>query len=360
MDTAYNKPNPANNETGKLDPETIKNYLDEATIRPDEETAEPPVCLSIKQGLKDVPIGALGEFSLIIGKAKSRKTFFVSIALAAAARNGLIMNRFKGLFPTEKNVVLFFDTEQGRHYVNKVYRRVSKMANIPGKGNFKAISLRKYDTDLRLAMIEQAIYKTPGLGLVVIDGIRDLVKSINDEAEATEIATKLLKWTEELSIHIIVVLHQNKSDSNARGHIGTELINKAQTTLSVKKDENNKDLSIVEAEFCKDIEPDPFAFYIVDGIPEIDDSWTGEKKSNKQANLPDDTPAAEHKEKLKAIAFKNSAGMTRDELLSRIRNSYRIGESKARTFLEHFIDAQWIQKEGKNHSRSVRYFIDVD
>ena len=39
------------------------------------------------------------------------------------------------------------------------------------------------------------------------------------------------------SIHTI--LHQNKGEEHARGHIGTELSNKAETVLQVEKDEKN-------------------------------------------------------------------------------------------------------------------------
>ena len=60
--------------------------------------------------------------------------------------------------------------------------------------------LRSLKPSERLEIIEHAIYNTDNLGVVVIDGIKDLVTSINDESEATMIASKLLKWTEELGI----------------------------------------------------------------------------------------------------------------------------------------------------------------
>ena len=68
------------------------------------------------------------------------------------------------------------------------------------------------------------------------------------------IASKLLKWTEEKNIHVVTVLHQNKNDGNARGHLGSELVNKAETVLSVTKDSKEKDISIVEAEYCRNKE----------------------------------------------------------------------------------------------------------
>ena len=54
-----------------------------------------------------------------------------------------------------------------------------------------------------------------------------------------------MQWTSERGIHIQTVLHLNKGDDNSRGHIGTELNNKAETVLQVTKDPTDPDRSIV-------------------------------------------------------------------------------------------------------------------
>src|SRR5690606_234914 len=77
---------------------------------------------------------------------------------------------------------------------------------------------------------------------------------------------------------------QNKSDTNARGHIGTELINKAQTVLSITKAESDNEISIVEPQQCRDREPEVFAFEINEyGIPVIAEDFEvrTETKKNK-------------------------------------------------------------------------------
>ena len=40
----------------------------------------------------------------------------------------------------------------------------------------------------------------------------------------------------EYDLHIHCVLHLNKGDNNVRGHIGTEMSNKAETVLVINKD----------------------------------------------------------------------------------------------------------------------------
>ncbi len=229
-------------------------------------------------------LGTLGNFSLIIGKAKSRKSFFINIALATSLGKDLLLNRFKGDLPIDKNEVVYFDTEQGKYHVQKAVRRICKQIKESEPRNLHTYYLRSLKPSERLEFIETEIYSNDKIGFVVIDGIKDLVTSINDEEQATNIASKLLKWTEERNIHIVTVLHQNKSDTNARGHIGTELINKAETVLSVTKAETDNNISIVEPQQCRDIEPETFAFEINEfGIPIIatDFEIRTETKKNK-------------------------------------------------------------------------------
>ncbi|MDX1702482.1 MAG: AAA family ATPase, partial [Melioribacteraceae bacterium] len=212
--------------------------------------------------------GTLGNFSVVTGKAKARKSFFIAIMVAAAICKNIIMKKFVNHLPENKSKILYFDTEQGRYHVQLALKRIFKMGDIKNIENIDMFSLRSFSVEERLNFIEETIKNTPNLGFVIIDGIRDLLTSINDEEQATKISNLLLKWTEELNIHIVTVLHQNKSDSNARGHIGTELINKAETVLSVTKPESNSDISVMEAQQCRNREPQMFAFEIdSEGLP---------------------------------------------------------------------------------------------
>ena len=71
-----------------------------------------------------------------------------------------------------------------------------------------------------------------------------------------------MQWTDERQIHIHAILHQNKGDENARGHIGTELNNKAETVLLVEKDSQNRDISCVKSVHIRAMDFEPFAFLI--------------------------------------------------------------------------------------------------
>jgi len=286
------------------------------------EAIEPPQIAWVQEIKDQKPaiLGTLGNFSMIIGKAKSRKSFFINIAVSAVLCEDKLLNQFRGELPEGKRKVLYFDTEQGKYHVQLALRRICQQIEVVVPENLHVYGLRKEPPTERLKIIEYAIEHTANVGFVVIDGIKDLINSINDEAEATMIASKLLKWTEEQNIHIVTVLHQNKSDNNARGHIGTELMNKAETTLSVSKNEQDKDISIVEAQYCRNREPQPFAFEIADGLPVMAENF--EIRTETKSKRFDATDIPEHQiQNILNRVFKKGESFSYSELVNQLRLS---------------------------------------
>ena len=226
-------------------------------------------------------IGTLGNFSASIGKAKSKKTFNVSAIVAAALKNGTVL-RYAAELPEEKRKVLYIDTEQSPYHCLKVMKRILRMAGLPDdrdSGYLEFLALRKYTPEQRISIVEQAIYHSPDIGLVIIDGIRDMVYDINSPGESTRIISKLMQWTDDRQIHIHTILHQNKGDENVRGHIGTELNNKAETVLLVEKDKGNSDISHVSAMHIRAMDFEPFAFRINDrALPELAEGYKPEAR----------------------------------------------------------------------------------
>lgn len=275
------------NESTDLTDDKIQNLevlLQSAQVLVTDKILQPKPAWVQTNSSDESILGTLGNFSLVIGKAKSKKSFFINIAISAVTGKDLLLGQFRGCLAHDKRTVLYFDTEQGKYHVQLALKRICAQINLIEPENLKVYGLRPYEPLERLKMIEYAITHTENLGFVVIDGIKDLVTSINDEEQATMIASKLLKWTDEREIHILTVLHQNKSDNNARGHIGTELINKAETVLSVTKNENDNAISVVEPQQCRNKEPEPFAFEINnEGIPILvkDFHWKKEGRTSK-------------------------------------------------------------------------------
>lgn len=254
-----------------------ENIWKASLIHVTDEFAFPPVVLQVDEAI----IGTLGNFSVSTGKAKAKKTFNVSAIVAAALVNGQVLE-YQASFPESKRTILYFDTEQSPYHCQLVMQRILKLAKLPidrEPEHLKFSHLRAIaDPNERREIIRYAIYHTPNVGLVVIDGIRDLMLDINNSTEATKLVGDLMQWTSEQNIHIQTVLHLNKGDDNVRGHIGTELNNKAETVLQIMKDNTQPDRSIVAPAIIRSKPFNKFAFRLKEMedeicIPEIDTSY---------------------------------------------------------------------------------------
>lgn len=253
-----------------------KEQLLQAKIDPFETILTPPSILTID----GVSYGTLGNFSCVTGKSKSKKTFFLAMLMASVLDDENSFPRFKSEVPNSN--VLHFDTEQSKYHTQLVAKRVVKLLDEREiASNYSCYCLRPFNPEERIALIEEAINSTENLKLVVIDGIADLIIGYNNEDEAIKVISKFMKWTAERNIHIITVVHQNKGDNNAKGHLGSLILQKAETVLSIEKD---GEISTAKPTHSRGIDIEPISFTIDDhGLPKITDYIVNEVKSNNKS-----------------------------------------------------------------------------
>lgn len=324
---------------------------DKLKIDINEEILPSPSVIEVYHNDEFLRFATLGNFSMIIGKAKSRKTFFISMIAAAFLRGDLFMGKLMRRLTPGKSKIIIFDTEQGRYDVQQLAKKVVRLTGNFNQDDFEVYHLRTLDTKQRIEFIENVIYNTPEICMAVIDGIRDLVYDINNPEEATHISTKLLKWSEEQDIHILTVLHQNKNDANGRGHLGTELTNKAESVLSIAKDTKSPDYSLVTPEYFRGKEFGSFAFTIGEtGLPTIVDDFNKavEDQPGKRLINANNIPEATHKQLLQAISDLEPRQKYND-LIIQIRLSFQnygvsFGVNKAKEFFTHYKNNGWIRE----------------
>lgn len=241
--------------------------LESARITLNNELKPPPPVIQIDNNtMHHVTICTEGNISVIKGIAKSRKSFAVAMLTAAALSDKPIYRKFISI---PKKLVVYFDTEQSSFYVQQAIYRIHEMTKGNGFNRFFSFCLRPYTPAERLELIEFVFENFKGLGFVVIDGIRDLIRDINSPEESTMISSKLLKWSEKSGAHILTVLHENISDGKLRGHIGTELMNKAESVLRVEKEKNDLGISTISCDMVRGLEFEPIQFRIIDNIPQV-------------------------------------------------------------------------------------------
>lgn len=324
---------------------------DKLKIDINEEILPSPSVIEVYHNDEYLRFATLGNFSMIIGKAKSRKTFFISMIAASFLRGDLFMDKLMRRFTAGKKKIIIFDTEQGRYDVQQLAKKVVRLTGHYNQDDFEIYHLRTLDTKQRIEFIENVIYNTPEICMAIIDGIRDLVYDINSPEEATHISTKLLKWSEEVDIHILTVLHQNKNDGNGRGHLGTELTNKAESVLSIAKDSKQPEYSVVTPEYFRGKEFGAFAFTISEtGLPVITDDYSKspEDQPGKKNINANNYPEATHKQLLQSISELEPRQKYND-LIIQIRLSFQaygvsFGVNKAKEFFTHYKNNGWIRE----------------
>lgn len=326
----------------------ILTNIEKFRINPQEELLDSPTYCFINNR----PSLTAGNFTLINGKKKAGKTFLLGGLLASTISNSLQLDAIKGCLPDDKRNVLYFDTEQSTYHANKSIKRICALTGNKNPSNLFAYGLRPLSPAERLKVIEAVITMTPNLGIVAIDGIRDLLtRGINDEAEATSLTSLFLKWSYDLNIHIILLLHQNKSDVNPRGHIGSEVVNKAETVISVTKEGKSNEF-IVSCEDSRDISFDDFSFAISDeGLPTACNMPT--VKQHKITD-PQYIASEKHIDTLRNI-FESVTEYMYNEFISAIKEEFAIGRDASQKFCNYYVDKNWLVKDRKGMNTIYKF-----
>ena len=255
----------------------MENIERELFIDPNEEIGHPPVSLSFGEHTMGgvtypTPIGTFGNLIFVQAPPKSTKTFFVSL-LSAAFLGGKSDGYTKGIkgYRGDK-CLLHFDTEQGRFHAQRVFKRVLRMTGLDNEC-YHTYGLRGLDYDKRVDFIDYCLSRrVNNPGLVIIDGIADLVSDVNNIDESNKIIQKLMSWTLEYNCTILTVIHSNHGTNKATGHLGSSLYKKAETAIQLMP---NFDEGYIEV-LCKESRNFPFnsfSYKIDDyGLPSVIDT----------------------------------------------------------------------------------------
>lgn len=338
-----------------LEEKMLSDILSISRIRTTDEYTLPPQIIWIDKSA----IATLGNFSASTGKAKSKKTFNVSAIVAASLKNGQVLN-YRASLPEGKRRILYVDTEQSRFHCHNVLERILRLANLPtscDSENLDFFCLREYSPAVRMQVIDYALRQNKGYGLVIIDGIRDLMLDINNAAESVAVINRMMEWSSKYNLHIHCVLHLNKGDNNVRGHIGTEMGNKAETVLVISKSDLNPQISEVRALHIREREFEPFAFKVSeDGFPVLTNDYSfndDEAKSKRRMGFRSLT-MEQHKAAL-SLAFGEKPIRGFENVVSALIKSYdAIGFKRGRSVTIKML--QYLTNELKLISRMDKLF----
>jgi hypothetical protein len=247
-----------------------------AILKPCEiDFTQPPLQSKTLISINDVPLGTQGNIMGLTGGEGTGKSNYVGSIISGTLRQDDSIDTLgTHISPnTEGKAVLLYDTEQSE---NQLYKNISgilkrcKREIMPKY--FKAYCLvgmsRKERMQAILQSMDKFYYQFSGIHIVVIDGIADLIRCANDEAESVALIDELYRMAGIYKTCIIGVLHFTPNGLKLRGHLGSELQRKAATILSIEKDDSPQ-ISVVKALKVRDGSP-------LD-VPLIQFSWDKEK-----------------------------------------------------------------------------------
>ena len=241
-----------------------------------EVIERPPLAISIGyddrsyQGINyPLKFGSRGNFSVITGEEKSRKSFVKSLieacTIGGGANNYTENLDIKGYFNPDEYIISI-DGEQSKYDVWSNGNRIRKMCgDIPN--TYKILMWREKSRKERLQLLDWLFMESPfknKIGLVMLDGFVDFVLDPNDQSEANVFTDLIMKYSSIANCHISGILHVNPNSDKMRGHLGTILGQRAEMVMLVK---NEGEYSTVS---CKRVRGSrPFKDFTI----RIDDDW---------------------------------------------------------------------------------------
>jgi hypothetical protein len=292
------------------------------------------------------------NISCITGKAKVGKTFLMTLLNETILMKGDFHNTLKSFLPKGKDKIIYIDTEQSDYHILLILKRIKDVVSDEKIENLYMFNFDAIDIEKRKEYTRELIYAIDGVGLVVIDGIADLIYDPNDIRESSQMVSDLRKWSVEKDLHIVNVIHQNPSENQKmRGHLGTILTNKSETVIQISSSKENESVKLVETLATRNKKPNNWSFEIINGIPEImQECYEEPKIGRKKAKELNDI----ERYSLLNLVFSTvqpSEGLQSNILVERIRCAYidTYGETSVRKiedFVKYCKEMCWLVSDG--------------
>jgi hypothetical protein len=261
-----------------------------------EKIEHPPVAISFKTKqvvLKNgetkefpIPIGTYGNFSFIQAPPKSMKTFFCSLLGSAYVNSNGVYTKGMGSFRNGREFI-HIDTEQGIWHSQRVFKRIQWMNKGFDLDFYHTFALRQINYNSRIDFIEYYLegLKEDGkeIGLLILDGIADLVSDANNLEESSAVVQKIMQWTSIYNCHIVTVIHSNFGSDKPTGHLGSFLEKKAETQIQLENDPNKLGCITVTCKRSRNTPFEQFDFKLDNsGLPYIINDTDNSLNYNKE------------------------------------------------------------------------------
>ncbi len=142
--------------------------------------------------------------------------------------------------------LLYVDTERNQKdqfpYAIQMIRKKSGHEISHRLEKFDILSLINVNRTNRFAVLKSHIERLQAEQIerhivIVFDVITDCIGSFNDVNESMNLIDLMNELINTANVSFISVIHENPTGEKARGHLGTEIINKSSQVIQISKDE---------------------------------------------------------------------------------------------------------------------------
>lgn len=260
---------------------------------------KPPPSQNILCTYKGETIMSDDNITMLLGKKKTGKGIICQDFLHGSLSSGYSPLGFKwGKCPVDKKVY-YFDTELSK---SEFYTRLDILYKVIGENIYKleAFNIKEMSIIERRKFIVDILNKKNDAYFIIIDVVSDLLIDFNSITESGEVLDLLQEVSVKNNAPILTTLHLNPSDNighvtKGRGHLGTLLGNKSQSTILTSKkqkkfkatfsDLRNGDLTDEEIHFIYNKK----TLYkgVINNIDERDKKATCQMLNEKPCTLPE-------------------------------------------------------------------------
>ena len=288
-------------------------------------------------------------FSALTGKAKCGKSTFLALFIAQLlrdndGRNCICLNT--DVVPDLR--ILLVDTEMSdvmiREKIWKVIQgQLTESERIRMNEKLIILSVREMTEKQRLDTIELAL-KSWRPTLTFIDGVTDLLESVNDEAGAIALVNKFGQWRDTYGGFLMGVIHANQTgnDNNPRGWIGAQWLRKCDYALYMKKDDPRLVVDAMDTRIKK-----------CPALP-LDITFDEQDRPMFAARHSREMQAADRTFWLKVFGTKQ-AKLRNSEIVKNIASIKGVLPRSAQTDLSNAVKDTWIIKEESTTKRPYYY-----
>jgi len=291
--------------------------------------------------------------TLIQGQSGVHKSGLAQLICASLIKNLTCTNTFLG-FEVNENIndiqVVYIDTE--RNHIDQLpfsLQRVKLQAGYSiddNPPNLECLSLLSVKRKDRPRLLNHVLRKNTSQKLchlvVILDVSTDFIEDFNDVNDTMELIDLMNIMINHHKVTFICVIHENPGSEKARGHYGTEMLNKVTTNIQLSEEKHKvNDKQVYKLKYLKNRNTKrlPSIYFDYDectkSLVELDeDTLKALKDSHKmKANNAEMTEAV-------ARIFQSNDKIMRQQLLIELQNALNIKERSAIDRLSEFYESK--------------------